>query len=84
MEKERKIQVQKECVICHQIKTVRMSEEEYENFERYMSGEGLIQDMLPDIDYRERELFISGVCSDCWKKMFGTASWEQNSSVDDD
>ncbi len=76
MNKERKIGVQKECVICHQIKTVYMTEEEFGNFERYMAGEGLIQEMLPDIDRKERELFVSGTCGECWRKLFGAPPWE--------
>lgn len=80
MSKKRTVEVQKECGICHQMKTVLMTEDEYENLERYLNGEGLIQEMLPDIDYRERELFISGICKDCWTRMFGTPPWEQNNT----
>lgn len=80
MSKKRTVEVQKECGICHQMKTVLMTEDEYENLGCYLNGEGLIQEMLPDIDYRERELFISGICKDCWTRMLGTPPWEQNNT----
>jgi len=32
----------------------------------------LIQKAMPNISPAERELFISGFCSECWKKIFKT------------
>lgn len=84
MMKEKKIHVQKECQFCHQIITVHMTEEEYHNYERYMSGEGLIQEMLPEIERCDRELLKSGICGNCWKDMFGPAPWEQNEDEEDE
>ena len=37
---------------------------------RWQQGE-LIQNAMPDLPRADRELFISGICGDCWRKMFG-------------
>ncbi len=30
-----------------------------------------IQDIIPEVDKGWREMFISGICPECWNKMFG-------------
>lgn len=35
----------------------------------YMNG-ALIQDAFPDKTKEERELMLSGICGDCWIKIF--------------
>ena len=55
------------------MKTVYMTEDEYNKYELYAAGVGLIQEMLPEIDKCDRELLKSGICGDCWKNMFGPA-----------
>ena len=47
-----------------------MTEEEQKNYSLYLSGEGLIQNMLPNISPPDRELLRGGMCGDCWKKIF--------------
>lgn len=42
-----------------------------EDVERWLSGEGYIQDILHYLTASERELLISGTCDNCWKGMFG-------------
>ena len=61
---ERKIEIHKQCVFCHQMKTVYMTEDEYEKYELHAAGVGLIQEMLPEIDKCDRELLKSGICGD--------------------
>lgn len=56
------------CPICkkpHEIKITTM-----ELFKLRTSNEH-IQDILPNLTDAEREMFISGVCPDCWKMLFG-------------
>lgn len=36
----------------------------------WLAGEGFIQDLLPYLSTGERELLISGTCSDCFDKLF--------------
>ena len=80
---ERKIEIHKQCVFCHQMKTVYMTEDEYEKYELHAAGVGLIQEMLPEIDKCNRELLKSGICADCWKNMFGPAPFEQDEDGED-
>ena len=30
-----------------------------------------IQDIIPEVEPKWREMFVSRTCPDCWKKMFG-------------
>jgi len=38
---------------------------------RLQEHDGLIQNILPDVKPAIRELFITGLCNDCWKKSLG-------------
>lgn len=40
-----------------------------EDIERYNNGE-LVQDVFPYLSRDMRELLISGMCPECWDKMF--------------
>jgi hypothetical protein len=37
---------------------------------RWQKGE-LIQNAMPELPRADRELFLSGICGDCWRKIFG-------------
>lgn len=37
----------------------------------WKTGEGYIQEILPHLQKEERELFISGICGECWTGLFG-------------
>ena len=41
-----------------------------EQYQKYISGEDYIQNIFPEISPSLRELFISGICPDCWLKIF--------------
>lgn len=41
-----------------------------EQYKKYISGEDYIQNIFPEISPGLRELFISGICPDCWSKIF--------------
>ena len=38
---------------------------------RVQEKDGLIQNILPDVKPAIRELFITGLCNDCWRKSLG-------------
>ena len=42
-----------------------------EKFERWNAGEigGLMQQVFPELTAAEREMFISGLCNDCWNEV---------------
>ena len=72
-----KVVYQVRCPECDEMKKIELSVEEYENLQRYYAGEGLIQDMLPDIEPPIRELLKGGMCGECWIGMFGMSPWEE-------
>lgn len=41
-----------------------------EGFLEWRAG-ALVQDAFPDLSADEREQLISGMCPNCWEKMFG-------------
>lgn len=60
----------KTCVACNSEKVIPMTEEQYIRLENGLSEGVHIQDAVPDMKPKWREMFISGICPDCWKKIF--------------
>lgn len=48
---------------------------------RLMDGHEHIQDILPDLSPKMREMFISGFCPKCWDALF---SDEEEGELDED
>ena len=50
------------------------------DFNAWQNGE-LVQNAFPYLDANERELLVSGICPDCWDKMFSSddsdEDWEE-------
>lgn len=42
-----------------------------EDVESWLSGSGLIQDVMPYLSANDREMLISHTCPECWDKLFG-------------
>lgn len=40
-----------------------------EQYEKYITGQSLIQNIFPEIEPELRELLISEMCPDCWNKF---------------
>lgn len=55
------------CKICHAIVTVTV---EAEDFERWKRRETNIQNIFPYLSGGERELFLSGICPECYDDLF--------------
>ena len=56
-----------ECVRCSKENAIDANPRDVES---WRDGH-LIQDAMPYLDADQREMFISGICSTCWNKMFG-------------
>lgn len=41
------------------------------SWNRYESGNGLVQDLFPDLSDEERELLRTGICQKCWDEILG-------------
>lgn len=54
------------CFKCNKDIPLTVSEK---GFKKWTEG-GLVQDCFPELNASERELFISGICTTCFDKMF--------------
>lgn len=56
-----------QCKVCANVNVVKVDKVDLDNWQ---AGE-LIQNAMPYLTPSERELFITGICGDCFEKMFG-------------
>lgn len=54
------------CINCGQLKTVGCTLEQWQQWRRGT----LIQQAMPDVSKEQRELLLSGICGECWNKIF--------------
>lgn len=59
--------VAKECVRCHKMIQINVTNEQ---LIEYIQGDKLIQNVMPQLKPGEREMFISGICDQCWSLIF--------------
>jgi len=57
--------INKTCPGCQKSYTIAMP---VEGLRRYQQGE-LIQNAFPELSAEYREMFMTGICGACWKKM---------------
>lgn len=55
------------CPICGHSNTIMVYSDDYD---RWQNG-GLAQDCFPYLSAEDREMLISGICPECWDRMFG-------------
>lgn len=56
------------CPFCGKLSSVEV--DDLDSLENWANGEGLIQDMLPNLLAEDREILISGICKKCQSKLF--------------
>ena len=61
------VYVNVKCPQCGKISTLEMTKNQYE---QYKSGDNYIQNIFPNWSPAIREMLITGICPDCWDKMF--------------
>ena len=66
------------CPFCGKAHEIEVNEIDYLDWQ---DGE-LVQNAFPYLSADEREMLVSGICPDCWNKMFGQA--EDEDSLDDE
>lgn len=54
------------CPFCGHVNSIFVNENDYFDWQ---DGE-LVQNAFPYLSADEREMLISGICPDCWEKMF--------------
>ena len=55
---------------CPECGQVHLTTVEAEDLERWANNDGHIQDIFPYLTPAQRELFLSGICGDCFDKLF--------------
>ena len=68
-----KISVQNVCPKCGKLQTVKVEQSQYH---RWMAGEN-IQKAMPNLTPNEREVLLSGICPECWEKIFPSENEEE-------
>jgi hypothetical protein len=58
--------VTRTCPVCQEEQTLEVEEVE---LKAYQNGQ-YVQDAFKSLTSAEREMFLSGVCEDCWLKLF--------------
>lgn len=58
------------CPICGETDSIELTEEEYDNYQKWQRRELLIQEALPNRTAAEREQLKTGICAGCWDSMF--------------
>ena len=67
----RTVLIMKECRDCQVVLApIEVTAEQAMQLEMPRSERPMIQDILPDHPKEIRELFISGICPDCWDRIF--------------
>ena len=70
------------CVRCREVYTIYAIKTE--DYQRWVNGEGYIQDLMPYLESWEREMLISATCDKCWQEMFGDdADNEEDLGIDE-
>ena len=69
----RRIVVIAQCSMCEQVHYIVVPKRDYT---RWMRGKAVIQDAMPYMHPDVRELMLSGVCGECFDKMFDNGEEE--------
>lgn len=59
--------VEVRCPVCGKVYTVRVP---HEGFIKWENGDR-IQECMPHLSNEDREALITGICGDCWNRMYG-------------
>lgn len=55
------------CQYCNNEYILNISEDQYNKLQE---GKELIQNIIPEVNPGIREILISGLCPECWNKVF--------------
>ena len=72
------------CPFCGKVHSVLVREADYN---RFVTGEYLVQDVFPYLNATEREALITGMCPACQSSIFGEEpdeDWDEDNLEDGD
>ena len=61
--------IKRECPMCHKAYQIDVDNTKYE---KYFSGNGLLQNIFPELNSMEREFIKTGYCPACQNLLFGS------------
>ena len=61
------VYVDVKCPSCGKITKIEMTNDQYY---KYKNNNDLIQNIFPNLTPQIREMLITGICPDCWNKIF--------------
>ena len=61
-----KISVNRVCPKCNKLQTVKVEQSQYYD---WVAGKN-IQIAFPNLSANQREILMSGICPECWEKIF--------------
>lgn len=64
------MELEKQCPICHKWYMLELSNEQSRKLYEYNRGNGLIQEIFPELSKVEREFIKSGFCPECQAMLF--------------
>jgi len=76
-----KVAIQCKCPICGQKNIVFV---ELEDYYKWTSGAGLVQEIFPYLFADERELLVSGICGSCWDTYINVPEKEEDEIASED
>lgn len=56
---------------CKKCDKTRIVDITFDQFKKIQFEGKLVQEVIPHVEPALREMFISGICPDCWKEIFG-------------
>ena len=59
--------IETKCPICGETHIFEVTDEQYN---KYIAGEEFIQNIFPEMSVIGREMLITGICGECWDKIF--------------
>lgn len=61
------------CDLCGKGGYIKLTREQSDKVSQYHMGDGLVQELFPELNPTEREFIKTGMCMKCQKMMFGKA-----------
>ena len=61
-----RMKIQKVCPKCGKLQVIEVNDSQYND---WMAGKN-IQIAFPDLTADQREILMSGICTECWDKIF--------------
>lgn len=69
--------IRRECPMCRKTHFAKITEDEYDQYKRYVTRKCLIQNIMPNTSPTVREFLKTGYCPDCQELLFGKSEQKE-------